>query len=92
MCFVRRTTKRVRYEDDPESPIDRPEHRAEHTDIGFAAGDDDSVNPIASQQAVQVATDPRRIDMLVKYPGRRSEFYQVRNKLYYLAAQGAQRS
>ena len=43
--FVGRAAKRIGDEDDAEAPVDRAQHGGQHADIGFAAGDDDGIDP-----------------------------------------------
>jgi hypothetical protein len=59
--FIRRTAKRVGDEDNAEAPVDRAKHGRQHADIGFAAGDDDGVDPGAAQlldSPINAASNP----------------------------------
>ena len=68
--FIGRAAKCVGDEDDAKAPVDRAEHGREHADIGFAACDDDGVDPGAAQLLVEIASGPGRINMLVVCAGR----------------------
>lgn len=46
MRLVRRTTQRVGDEDNAKSPVNGAKDRAQHADIGFSAGDDNSLIPV----------------------------------------------
>jgi hypothetical protein len=70
--LVRRAAQGVRHEDDAEAPVNSAHHGCEHADVGFAAGDNDSVRSCASQQLVQIAPGPGGIDMLVEEAGGRA--------------------
>ena len=78
--FVRRTAKRIRDKDDAEAPVDRAQHGGQHADIGFAAGDDDGVDPGAAQLLVEVAPGPGRVDVFVEGAGRGNELREVRDQ------------
>jgi hypothetical protein len=67
--LVCRAAQGVRYEDDAEAPVDSAHHGCEHADVCLAAGDDDGIDPGASQLLVQITPGPRGIDMLVDEAG-----------------------